>query len=554
MKIKREYIFLGLIVLIAVVLRFWQIGQVPISPDWDEAALGYNAYSILETGRDEYGKPTPIVLQSFNDYKPALYAYLIIPFIKVMGLSVEAVRLPSAIFGVSTIVAVYFLVKQLFDKKEIALLCTFLLAISPWHIQFSRVAFESNIGLSLNIFLILFFLKSLKNKVFIIPAAVMGGLNLYVYQADRLFTPLLVLVLAFVYRKELLKMSKKYLSVAIIVGLIIALPMIIFTFTNKEALARAQGASILNAPIPLSNFNLAVRNLTNKENHDLFGLIVDNRRAIYFKELIGNYLWHYDFNWLFIQGESANPLNVNLRHQAIGMGNLYLFELPFLLIGIYILLFGNFRKSTKLLLFLWFAIVPIPASITWDVPNSVRTLNFLPTFQILIALGILSTYDFLKKYRFSVLAFFAIGVVGIFNFIYYLDAYFVQYNYLASQYWQYGYEKLIPYLKSVEGRYDRIVVFSKIPLDQSYIFFLFYLKYPPRQYQENNNSSGEYKSFHKIGKYEFRDSSLTVAEEDTQRILYVGGVSDALTTKRRVIHTINFFDGTPGIQLADKKL
>src|SRR5882672_5344130 len=75
------------ILLLAAVLRLWQLGSVPPSPDWDEAALGYNAYSIMQTGKDEYGKFMPIVLQSFDDYKPALYMYFIMPFIPIFDVS-----------------------------------------------------------------------------------------------------------------------------------------------------------------------------------------------------------------------------------------------------------------------------------------------------------------------------------------------------------------------------------------------------------------------------------------------------------------------------------
>src|SRR5258708_5680314 len=140
-------ILLGIIV-IASVLRLWRLGSVPLSPDWDEAALGYNAYAILHTGRDEYGKFLPLVLQSFNDYKPALYTYIALPFIAIFDLSVFAVRLPSALFGIITVFATFFLVKELTKRNDVALLSSFFLAISPWHIQFSRVAFETNVGLA----------------------------------------------------------------------------------------------------------------------------------------------------------------------------------------------------------------------------------------------------------------------------------------------------------------------------------------------------------------------------------------------------------------------
>src|SRR5438128_771467 len=148
---KLQFIFLFFIVILAAGLRLWQLGSVPSSLDWDEVAHGYNAYSIAQTGKDEYGAFLPIVLRSYNDYKPALYTYITIPSIFLFGLTPFAVRLPSALFGILTVFVIYFLVYELFRKSEkketLALLSAFLFAISPWHIQFSRIAFEANIGL-----------------------------------------------------------------------------------------------------------------------------------------------------------------------------------------------------------------------------------------------------------------------------------------------------------------------------------------------------------------------------------------------------------------------
>src|SRR5258707_180293 len=143
---KSKILFLFCIVILAAVLRLWQLGGVPASIDWDEAALGYNGYSILLTGHDEYGSFLPIVLRSFGDYKPALYAYFTIPFIKLFDLNASAVRMTSAIAGILAVLITYFLVKELFSKglfsnlkdsaSSLALLSALLLAISPWHIQF----------------------------------------------------------------------------------------------------------------------------------------------------------------------------------------------------------------------------------------------------------------------------------------------------------------------------------------------------------------------------------------------------------------------------------
>ncbi len=503
---KRKHLFLGIIILLAFILRFWQLGATPSSPDWDEVSLGYNAYSIIQTGKDEYGQPFPIVLRSFEDYKPALYSYIAIPFVKLFGLNIFAVRLPSLILGLITLIATYFLVKELFEREDLAIVSTFLLAISPWHIQFSRVAFESNLGLTLTILFILFFLKGIKKPWLLSLSAFFAALALYSYQAEKLLVPLFAVFLILIFRKKLIYISPRFIFVSIAVLLVISLPILIFTFTNKNALSRAQATSFLNNPLSGANDSKKIE--VDKKNSDVLGIVLDNRRINYAKEFISNYLWHYNLNWLFVRGESANPYITHGRHQPPGMGNLYLFELPFILAGIYLLLFSDYRKTTKTLIIGWLLLVPIPAALTWDVPNSVRTLSFLPTFQILSALGLLFFYRKIVALRYKIAVLTIVVSIALFNFVYYLDQYFVQYNYFSSKSWQYGYSVLIPKLNQISGNYQRIVVSNTENLEQSYIFFLFYLKYPPQIYQMEKDFS------HSFSKYKFGFSKESLNKGD----------------------------------------
>ena len=177
--LKKPILLLISILILAASLRTYNIGKVPLSLNWDEVALGYNAYSILKTGHDEYGKFLPVVLQSYDDYKPALYSYFDIPFIAILGLTEEAVRLPSATAGVAAVAIIYFIVLEILGERKIkiwdhevnattiGLVTSLFLAISPWHIQFSRIAFESNVGLTLNLLAFLLFLKALKKPMFL---------------------------------------------------------------------------------------------------------------------------------------------------------------------------------------------------------------------------------------------------------------------------------------------------------------------------------------------------------------------------------------------------
>ena len=141
---KNTIICLTLILILGIFLRFYQLGRIPNSISADEAALGYNAYSILETGRDEYGKRFPLIFTSFDDHKNPVYIYMLVPFIKIFGFNTSTFKLPNAILGTLVILLFYLLTKKLTNNNSTALISAFLAAICPWLIHFSRVGIELN--------------------------------------------------------------------------------------------------------------------------------------------------------------------------------------------------------------------------------------------------------------------------------------------------------------------------------------------------------------------------------------------------------------------------
>lgn len=536
LMLKTKFILI-LILVIAIALRFWQLGNVPISPDWDEASLAYNAYSILNTGRDEYGNFLPTTLKSFGDYKPALYAYLAVPSVLLFDVSTFAIRFPSAALGVVSVFLTYLLVKELFRNEKIALLSAFVLAISPWHIQFSRTAFEANLGVFLNILTALLFVKGLKKPYLLWISAIASGLSVYAYQSEKIFAPLFMLILVLIFRKELREIGRKYLLPFFIIGFIVVFPLLVSIFLNPESLNRARSTSFISENKFFSH--TLERIVVDKENNDYLGLVIDNRRVVYLRQSIGAYLSHFNPNWLFIEGDLP-------RHHAPNMGLLYHFELPFLLIGLYYLVFGKFSRKTKLLIFSWFFVAPIPAAVTNDVPHAVRTLNFLPTYQIFVALGIYSFYvwlkDFIKKapIRYSVLG---LGIViASFNFIFFLNQYFSQQNFYFSKDWQYGYKETVQFVLSQEN-YEKIVISNEVPLDQSYIFFLFYLKYPPQEFQDKKTTVQN----HNFDKYEFREIDWK-NDQNLEKTLFVGRAEDI--EGGEILKTINYLNGETAIVIA----
>ncbi|HJP32793.1 MAG TPA: glycosyltransferase family 39 protein [Candidatus Latescibacteria bacterium] len=125
--------------LLAAGLRFYQLGHVPNGFTADEAAHGYNAYSLLVTGADAFGRRLPLYVDNFGDSIEATYIYLIVPVVAALGLTEFAVRLPAAILGLLAVPAIYLVGRQLYGST-VAGIASLLIAASPWAVQVSRYA------------------------------------------------------------------------------------------------------------------------------------------------------------------------------------------------------------------------------------------------------------------------------------------------------------------------------------------------------------------------------------------------------------------------------
>lgn len=517
------------IIFVAAALRLWQLGVVPPSPDWDEAALGYNAYSILNTGRDEYGTSFPLSLRSYDDYKPPLYMYLTVPSVALFGLNTWSVRLPSAVMGILAVVGTYVLVFEMTKSRRLSLLASLLLAISPWHIQFSRIAFEANVGVTLNIWAIALFLKGLRQKQALWGSAFLFGLGLYAYHSERIFLPIMVLTLVLVFWKKLIT-SKRNFLVFVIIGLATVAPLIPI-FLNATTLTRLRGTSSLADQTGLLRQS-AVKLAYDQEHGDWLGIIVDNRRVVWARTLISGYLSHYSPKWLFLTGDNA-------RHHAPDMGLLYLWELPFLLWGMFVV--SRRGGALAKILWIWFFAAPIAAAPTTELPHAIRSLVFLPVFQIFSAFGIAAAIS--RKKAFMLLY----GLVIFFNVFYYLHMYFNHTNHEYSKYWQYGYKEAVEYAESVKGSYKKIVVSTA--LEQPHMFFLFYLQFDPVKYLAGGGtrSGGFAEDRNHFDIYEFRPIDWSREVHDGS-VLYIGTPAEISNP----LKTINYLDEKEAIRIGDK--
>jgi len=246
-----------LIIVLAAFLRLYKLDQFPAGLNADEAAIGYNAYSLLETGRDEHGNAWPVHFKSFGDYKPGLYFYLTLPFVKVLGLNIWAVRLPSAILGTLGVLGIFLLVRELFKNSaisyELSAISSFLLAISPWHLHFSRGGWETNAATFFILVGVFGVLRGLRSPKFFVFGFLFLVFSLYTYHSARIIVPLLLSGLFLLYKNELIKQIK-WLVLAGGLALIILFPLM-RDFLGPAGISRFSGVGFLSETGPIWRIN-----------------------------------------------------------------------------------------------------------------------------------------------------------------------------------------------------------------------------------------------------------------------------------------------------------
>ena len=534
--------YLFAILLLAFVLRFYKLSSYPPSLYWEEAALGYDAYSLLKTGRDHRGNSWPIVyLESFMDYKPPLYVYTAIPSIAIFGLNEFAIRFPSALFGTLTVLVIYFLIRELFKEKkelEIGLIASFLLAISPWHLQFSRAAFESNLGLFLVTTGALFFLKAIKpprlSNLFLPFSAIFFSLSLYAYHGTRVFTPLLVLTLGLLFIKKLWQM-KLMVVFSLFLGLILSLPLI-NSFKSKEVQQRFQETSVFASLNPILESNQKIK----EDGGTLLAKLIHHRYWEYGRIFLGQYFKHFNGNYLFLSGDE------NRRHSIQEFGSFYHWEIITLILGIIVIL-KNIKKKSYLFILIWMLLSPIPAAFTKAAPHAIRSLAGLPAFVIISSLGLVQLIPrinagssfgrkVLNKKRL---------VLGVCCLVLsaecalYLHFYYHHYPKFYSQDWQYGYKEAINFIKENETEYESFYLTDSH--GRAYMYYLFFSQMDPKEAQQLVEPYKAVPDIPYLGKVSFNKESGEL------RPLMVGSAGEI--SSGRLVKAINFLDGTVAFEI-----
>ncbi|MCR4328156.1 MAG: glycosyltransferase family 39 protein [Patescibacteria group bacterium] len=367
-------IILILIFLLAGFFRLYQLPHTPPGLYPDEAMNGNNAIEALHTG-------TYRVYYPENNGREGLFINIQAIFLKLIGTNEPWVlRLPSALFGIFTVLGIFFLARELFKTYSekyavyVGLLSSFLLATSFWHIIFSRIGFRAILAPFFLVWALYFLLKSLRTEnssanwqiPYSIFAGILFGAGFHTYIAYRVTPALILILIAWIWwlykenRKRILLVSCFFIFASVITVFPLGLH---YLGTPDDFFGRTGQISVFSSPAPL---------------HDL---------GINIIKTAGMFTIHGDENW---------------RHNYAGRPELFFPVGTMFLVG-FILGIKNFLKKETtfpfLILFSWLGLAALPVVISNEgLPHALRAILMIPPVIILASVGTVALYNTLKAY------------------------------------------------------------------------------------------------------------------------------------------------------------
>jgi 4-amino-4-deoxy-L-arabinose transferase-like glycosyltransferase len=479
-------LILAAILILAGALRFYKLDQVPPSLNWDEAAAGYNAYTIANWGADEYGDKFQIVFKSFGDDKHPVHIYLTALVVKVFGLSDFSTRASSAAIGVLMVLAIYILGRELFKSEVAGLFSALFLAVSPYALHYSRGLWEANFALFFLIAGCATFLTGLNKHSWLVPISfVFWGLSFFSYHSAKVVVPPVVFLLCAIHIKDLIKNKKiliwSILAISLFISLVIKEPKIL-------GFARI--------------------------NQNKFSEEILTKYGGQLGTVLHNYKGYFNYSYLFQKGDQSPRTSVKV------IGEFYKIDLILFLIGLVAIVLRK-KWGVLILLVSWLALAPIPGAVSSTDPSAVRGIFMIGPVILLSASGASVLTLLTKKYWIRIGTAAIIIIFLALEVNHYLNYYFTVYPKKEAIEWQYGMRQIVDYLKE-NPNYAQ--VFMDKVRQQPYIFYLYYFKTPlPQLLATVRYDESESKSFNTVfsfNNYQFGGWDI-IESYPNQKVLYV---------------------------------
>ncbi len=453
-----ETVGLLIIIAIALFLNFYKLSEVPSGLYVDEALSGYNAYSILKTGKDEYGKLFPIAFRFFGSYSPPLYTYLTVPFVSYFGLNILTTRALSALCGVLMTGVVFLFLKNLsvIKNKYSPLLGTFLFAISPWNLLFARAGYELYLSFFLFSLGAFFTFKAFKDLRFWIYALPVLSLSTYSAHTERYLVPLFMLITFFLFRDSILKKkNNKHLFVGILIAVLIQIP----------------NFYLLTTPAFFNKSNLFYSQVVLNQSQKIkFLPSIISIPLAFAREFLSQYATYFSPRSLFFLPDP------DLQRSMPELAPFYFWMIVPYLVGLCIIL-KNTKKLEIRYLILLMLISPFLTTLVGDPFSTQRALPLLLPMILIITIGI----DKLI-YKRSLFKWLSVFIALIcFSLLLLWRSYFVLLPGERATAWSFGFEQLAG---EISKRPKQQFVIDQSRMKPAYIELAFFLKYPPSKFHQ----------------------------------------------------------------------
>ncbi len=445
------------VLLVAAIVRIWGLDQVPPGLFCDEAGNGYNAFSLLESGRDEEGKFLPLYVWSFGvSYKNPVFIYSAIPVVGLFGLSEFTVRLTAALWGVLGVAAIVWLGTLLFGRRG-GLWSGFFLALCPWHVHFSRVAFELIAVLPLFLIGFACFVKAVRGRPqWLVPAALAFTASLYAYAPAKMFVPLFLFGAAILYARPLIAAWRWTLAGAL-AAIVTGVPLLLFDIAHRDR----SGQYFAETTILRES----------RSSLDNLGQVAANWTTFFTRDFLLSF---------------GDPI---VRHSVPEVGQIFFAMAPLIVLGL-IWSAAPRRPEGKLLLW-WLLLYPLAPSLMNEVPSASRGFIGVGALCLLAAAGAelvarLGTGGGARSWRRSVsdLLLCLVAATALFEAGRFGIRYVKDYPAAAAEAFQYGYREVLQAMEPKRGEYDRLML-TTTDGNQPQIFALFYNRYPPGKWLES---------------------------------------------------------------------
>jgi len=506
-----------------------------------------------------------LMYPSYGDYKLPIYIWFASISVKIFGASAWALRLPSALAGIGTVISTGLIAKFLFknskkiNPKSIQLLAMLMVAISPWSIMFSRTAFEGHLAqflVSLSILTLMWlhssvsplhqFGKETPWTIFKLTiTALLGALATYTYFSVRFVWPVIFIAIQIFFTLKFISGKNKtksliknaILSSIIPLGIffLLLIPMVKSPLYEESNKFRYSTSSVLNN-IDYPVISNGLRELAGNSTIDRFFF---HRHLLLIKELAINYSDHLNLNYLFISGDS------NLRHGTTTHGLFLLILLPIFIYGLFKLFLNN--KRALAVLIVWWIIALLPASVPETTPHALRSLNGLLPLSIIIAYGLTQFIHFTlvrsqkKIFKVTLVGFL---LLAIFNLAHFLNHYFYHYPKISAHDWQDGYKELA---LTIDEYKDGVTTVWVEPFEgRFYLWLLAFGNYSATEIQQMEKSDYKMK---KIENIEVAPYDWDRLKTNSHKILVVGetnnikGKLEEIETKPNWVKEIYSHDG-----------